>query len=427
MKKKRPFHPGEAFKDGKYYKFTKASVTVMRPWGRKAGAWRKTTKKPWHHLRPRIDLNRKIQVKQLSLPGIADRTERKEVAYLRFLACIPQEARSLAARYRHRQWHILQLLNRVPGADDLARSNPALAWMLASSWMFHPVSQHLRAARSLVRKRQREIVGWLCFPRRQSSVKILRKINPLSLYIPALTYLRHFIRRKEVSQALAHLSRINTGVLRLVCDPVLFYLVRPTLLEEVAACSGEDQQPRFALALRDMVRMAVLLDGEQALGHMRPFRSIEAAEASHDELVERLNRKDSSGIAFPEPPLAGTEQIVPLQNHAELVKEGRKMHHCVASYARGVCAGHVYVYRVLAPQRATLAIGKEKGIWKIYQLKGFANRQVSKETWKAVHDWIASSQMGMEMKVLSGLDLDLSVFAGELAQVDEDDPEEILF
>ena len=48
--------------------------------------------------------------------------------------------------------------------------------------------------------------------------------------------------------------------------------------------------------------------------------------------------------------------IVALTEPRDLLVEGLRQHNCVASYAPAVARGDTYVYRVLAPERATLAI-----------------------------------------------------------------------
>lgn len=49
---------GTHFKNGKLYLFRGDHVTVVRPWGEKAGAWRKTRKGAWKHIRPHINVER---------------------------------------------------------------------------------------------------------------------------------------------------------------------------------------------------------------------------------------------------------------------------------------------------------------------------------------------------------------------------------
>ena len=53
------------------------------------------------------------------------------------------------------------------------------------------------------------------------------------------------------------------------------------------------------------------------------------------------------------------------------------MNHCVASYLRQIVSSQIFVYRVVAPVRATLSIAKTAGgNWRLDQLFGHSNRPV---------------------------------------------------
>jgi len=89
-------------------------------------------------------------------------------------------------------------------------------------------------------------------------------------------------------------------------------------------------------------------------------------------------------IDFPEPPYAGTASIVPLSTLRDLVEEGIQMRHCVSAYAHRVAVGDYYVYRVLKPVRATLAIFWYNNHWVCSQLKGAGNTMISRADREAI-------------------------------------------
>ena len=64
----------------------------------------------------------------------------------------------------------------------------------------------------------------------------------------------------------------------------------------------------------------------------------------------------------------------------------------MASYLDKVRRGHTFIYRVLAPQRATAEIAEQQpGRWHLVQLAGFKNRSVSKATSQALDEWLAAA------------------------------------
>jgi hypothetical protein len=92
---------------------------------------------------------------------------------------------------------------------------------------------------------------------------------------------------------------------------------------------------------------------------------------------------------FPEAPVPATATIQPIRNARELAREGHTMHHCVACYGQSVLEGSHYVYRVTAPERATLSIARRSdGSWGVSDLRRACNERVSPETEQAVAAWL---------------------------------------
>lgn len=135
-----------------------------------------------------------------------------------------------------------------------------------------------------------------------------------------------------------------------------------------------------------------------------------------------LRRYPDANDPFPEPWLPGDEikgyQLVPLKSGHELVDEGKRMHHCVASYASMVIRGDSYIYSVREKGQplGTLELGltvetpsQEMGMprnaheealnklsltseyiyrARIKQLRGVCNKEVPKAVFRAVEAWI---------------------------------------
>jgi hypothetical protein len=86
-------------------------------------------------------------------------------------------------------------------------------------------------------------------------------------------------------------------------------------------------------------------------------------------------------------------EVLPLTNQAQLQEEGREQQNCVGAYGPRIRTGNLYLYRVLKPERATLAIAKTaSGRWQLSEIKSFRNGQVSEETMEAVQWWIEERQ-----------------------------------
>ena len=180
----RKFKPGTNWMPdrGKLYLFTTRDVIVVRPWPDPM-AWRLGTEGPWHSVRPYgLPLDApELLLRECGGPRIHQ--------YARAFAAIPERQRRLAARFGGRAWHLHALFSRVPGSQELARRNPALAAALACSWLLRkPVKRPLRSARSLLRKPGpqicRAVSAWLGLGGARSTVRILGKIPPEDCSVP---------------------------------------------------------------------------------------------------------------------------------------------------------------------------------------------------------------------------------------------------
>ncbi len=213
-------------------------------------------------------------------------------------------------------------------------------------------------------------------------------------------------------------------MLEIVTNQHVLPFVTPVLLEAASAMTGRDGD--FTLGDKILAVMTML----QELAPERPvptFRSIEQVEQQHAEVYaeyaayqqrqeqlreqrrqadqrERRRRADNARLQqnlartnaeshrhkpFPPPPLPGTASILPLTRGLDLQFEAQEQNNCVASYDWKVQRGGFYIYRIMAPERATLAIFKASdGCWQRSELKGPNNRKVKRSTVNAVDSWL---------------------------------------
>lgn len=390
--------------NGKLYCFDRTSVTVLLGWP-KPLAWKKSSRKPaWFHFRPKIDIpggalveedrSRYAPTNPRWTPSDRVPLHPCEMSWLRWHRTIPRDVRDVICRFPSRHWHLLAFIARCgKPAFDLAVSNPALAYALASNWVFHSpaVKRPLRSARTLLApgKNQRDILEWLGFPGTEAARKLLAKVVPGSVSIEQLLYLRQGMGDAGTFKLLSHLPRINAGVLRIATSRGFAPLTTPGLLEQVALNTEDDKRAVSAFMMRDCMIMWYGLHLDRL---PRQVPRLDRLVGFHDELVEEVNRRrpPRPRIPFPDPPLPGTPEIVPLTNSEELEKEGRVQRNCVACYVDRITAGeHVYVYRVLAPERATLSMVLKGGRWVPEELSIAGNKRASEETRSAIRSWLA--------------------------------------
>jgi hypothetical protein len=169
---------------------------------------------------------------------------------------------------------------------------------------------------------------------------------------------------------------------------------RYSVFPEKKITSKEREEMKNLMTIaRDAYRMAKDQNMTAAAARFKAITSAVALKRLHDDLsktkdLSRYARDPLFKSTFDPPPLPGTDTIVPIKTYVGLFEEGQEMHNCVFSYCRIIWEKKYYVYKVLAPQRATLGILFEKnGKKKIDQLRLACNTAPSEETYAAVEKW----------------------------------------
>jgi len=225
---------------------------------------------------------------------------------------------------------------------------------------------------------------------------MLAKINPASLSVNNLLYLRTALADQGICKLLGHLPTINTGVLYLVNAKATRPSITPRLLTEVAADPEQAIEASTYRILCDTLNM-VGMTGDTSCPQL--YGSIQRLIKVHDRLTDRLNTMFDDGPSLlqeirgipqtlPEPPFPGTETITPITTTKGLFEEGKDMHHCVGSYARMVADQRLYIYRVTSPMRATAAIYHQEGRWSLFQTTGPRNIEIPDEVIETIRSAI---------------------------------------
>ena len=315
-------------------------------------------------------------------------------AFDAFRFSLPKEVARVLEKFRSHQWNLLLLLSRQRAAVDLAASNPVLAYAVADRLADRPYDP-----RKVGKMPQRELLKMLRVPDTAANVRILRKIPPESLDRRLLPALLATLRSSDSAglKWLHHVPRVNFGVMRLLLTHEIREGITPALLEEVAAEPTEKYRGNAAAMLSDILVMRSELADPAPL---TAFRSLAALRRSHEEISAEFRKLDRLRTAYgnlPLPPLPGIpNKIVPLCTQSELIAEGRDQHNCIASYTAQVKARHVFIYRVLDPERATLAIHRgADSNWTIQEIKAKYNQPVCMQTEQFVKDWLEPYRRGL--------------------------------
>ena len=364
-------------------------------------------------------------------PEYSDRLESKEDAFSAFRKEIPDHIAKVVSPFLSHQWPLMALLHAQPSAMDLATSNPALACCVANNNEFRRTKVKVAAiqAVSYAPRKQRDIAKWLGFPDSEAVVKILKRVPPESASPGVMRMLRSVLSEcPDIMKLLGHLQIINEEVIELIGPWRVRELVTSKLLHEVSKnTDGADVVRPADIILASLAILNEMKDERK----LRPFQSITQihslqAKVDADYLqwqdqlrrlaevrrqrqeqqrvrlgearLERgsLPRRNSGRQPFPKPPLPGTDSIVPITSWVELESEGAEQRNCVVTKAQSILAGRYFVYRVMKPERATLAISYyPSGSWYRSELRAAGNQKVGKETIRMVDFWLRAHSLSI--------------------------------
>ena len=314
-----------------------------------------------------------------------------------YLETLPAAARPHVARFHELQLSAIRLMALGDRAIELVASAPNLVWLV------------LPATASLSRRQ----LAALVFERR---VDLLARATGR----PGTAEMRCFVERFAPERRTAYEREI---LLRALRRPPLLHAFRHAPLvttARVRAATGlsewlhlpavrtaifESERPLDAYAVPELARdchrlgRALGIPAADFTAAVRRTRTVGELRALHDRWAARARALDDEGHVarvakahgtetFPPPPVPGTSEIVHVGTVGELLREGREMHHCVGSYAEDCLLGTSFIYRVLAPERATLEIRVRDGRVVVKQIKLACNRAPAAATVAAVRGWL---------------------------------------
>ena len=326
--------------------------------------------------------------------------QQKKRAFDSFRFSLPKDVARILEPFRSHQWPLLVLLRDDPGAVDLAKSNPALAFFLA-----HKMNCDRELIRSLkcCSMRRKDLLEVLGFEPSKRAVSFFQKICPASITGDNWWDVVDLLQREAAKEKshLNHLPVINSGVVEIMLDPNASGAATPTLLEEVAKDRSENYRGRVV----HLITSTLCMQQELQTGpNHHSFANVTRLREIHDQVSDNYRRRirqlgevsNESSDYFRSPPLRGIPgKIEPITSPQSLVNEGEEQGNCVASYAARVKSGTTFIYRVFHPQRATLSLIRsdvESTDWEISELEGKFNTPANSETEEFVQSWLDRNQ-----------------------------------
>jgi len=303
---------------------------------------------------------------------------------------IPNDIRDELLRYPEMSFTLLYHVSSYSAAYELFISNPNLLWILlqfarSEKWDEAKVVE-------LLNGKQVNILHACSLPNTRAAVKFIKN---LSFDEYSTDQFKRIIEALDLPcyAKFNHNKSLDFSLLSLLVRfPVL---LGSSLLNQYESLNGFY---KTECLLRDIGRIAEMLNQVETVNiSVRRSKNTNELRVLHDRLAYKLNQEIIEGLAernFPEPPILGTDSIIPITGARELALEGKAQHHCVRSYEDPILNNEYYVYRVLTPERATLGLNLHEALPpSIDQILLSCNKPVSKETRNVIEAWITNAYM----------------------------------
>lgn len=309
--------------------------------------------------------------------------------------------------FRWRQLVLLRMVLQCPETLQLLKSSPVLGWLLADKIAKKEIS--IEEGCAWVFKKRKLILRFVGGPETESGVKFVAKIRTSKFTEYEFGQARYVIENMESFAGFKAMPVIPLStIFDLKKDVELIHWL--SSLNEVVgknllADMGRAARIRIHGLWEDTKNIGQTLAIPNPVNRMTGLRSIAGLEKLHDEWSKKLNainakiqiadfKKRYGTTEFPMPLLEGCKDVEPIMTFEELLAEGHEMRHCVASYSDWVMRGEHSIYRVLAPERATVDVVNENGKCFVRQIKLKCNGEPSPETCEMVKKWIERQECG---------------------------------
>lgn len=309
---------------------------------------------------------------------------------------LPADVTTVLRQFSSQQCRLLHVIGQFPESAEMARSAPILFWLASN--MLGPTSSRTDV-RKLYTRRRVSILDSFCGNSSRSHLKFLSKIREFGYSRKDLELLRRVLHDEDFLKKVRHYRQINWPVL------TVFFKQRYVMdLGCARDCLAADRCRdafRFLYKvcryIRNIRMTCKFLKCENPERQIFAMKNAFQIRELHDKIEREWNRKQAAsfiasyGENLPPSPLKETKDIEHICKVEDLLEEGLLMRHCVGDfmYQDEVLRGDVCIYRVHAPERATMEVHRlPDGKFRIEQVKLYRNRKASTETLEAMRKWL---------------------------------------
>lgn len=297
-------------------------------------------------------------------------------------------------------WSI-SICSRFNRAAQLIKSNPNLFWLVSEFVLKNKEYVNIDEVFGLKRRLLIEkTVG--CY--HKGTKRVLEKVELLNGSEYEISLLKACISDEEMVSFFRHWDSIPIQAIFLTLNNR--ELLGARFLRSL--CSEDKRRVTdykiglnsFFSLMNDTKRLGELLGIKNAASYVERCESIKALRRLHDRWVINLNRAKEyleRDIMFPIPEISGNYRIKWRSSANALIKEGRVMEHCVATYIDKAFDSNSILFSMKFPERVTIEVSQNKQGYSLAEAKTYRNKEVSEQSMRLIRNWLERENLKILM------------------------------
>lgn len=290
-------------------------------------------------------------------------------------------------QFKNHAFAALWFASRSEGASQLLLSSPILMWLV----LRHSIQNELpmEDVNALFYAKRVEILKLFGLPATKAVLRFFNRYALQDFDQFELATLKSFLAVHQITY-INRLNFLNLPLIRwLTAEP---QWIHAGFVKNMEATT---QIYTVKTYLDDTLRMGFQLRDANVEQGLQNCSTILRLIAIHDAYIERINQTTFykyENVKYIASNLECSETIIPILSYKDLFSEGRDMKHCVVSYHDRLMTGHYFVFKLLAPERATVGIIKRNGRFSVEQIRLKCNKAPSEATKEAVYWWLQNAK-----------------------------------
>ncbi|HIF4665132.1 TPA: PcfJ domain-containing protein [Citrobacter koseri] len=156
--------------------------------------------------------------------------------------------------------------------------------------------------------------------------------------------------------------------------------------------------------VRDSIRIGENIGMKKSRDIVLSCSNIDQVQQLHDRWTQRLRdttKYIKDDIWFEEPSINVWDGIEFIASVNGLIREGKEMEHCLASYKMKALNGESYIYKYssVGRKRLTIELGLSNGIYILKQAKGYRNSEPGNVEINYIHTWLDNENKDLKARV----------------------------